>query len=135
MELMLNHIAGLFNPPQPLPGAEAGEQFLFCTGETERLAGGSDLIRFLSIDDPGLCVGKEAVGEGAHGGSLVTNVVKVGELMENQEVRDAVVAGKPPMLTTYLLRRDTEPCEMLARFIERVAFIDSADSLDAAEEA
>jgi DNA-binding transcriptional LysR family regulator len=44
------------------------------------------------------------------------------------------LAGKPPMLTTYLLRRDTEPCEMLARFIERVAFIDSADSLDAAEE-
>lgn len=40
------------------------------------------------------------------------------------------LAGKPPMLTTYLLRRDTEPSEMLARFIERVAFIDSADDLD-----
>jgi DNA-binding transcriptional LysR family regulator len=37
------------------------------------------------------------------------------------------LAGKPPMLTTYLLRRDAEPSEMLARFIERVAFIDSAD--------
>jgi len=44
------------------------------------------------------------------------------------------LAGKPPMLTTYLLRRDAEPSEMLARFIERVAFIDSADGLDAAED-
>ncbi|MCA8072532.1 LysR family transcriptional regulator [Acidovorax sp. YS12] len=44
------------------------------------------------------------------------------------------LAGKPPMLTTYLLRRDAEPSEMLARFIERVAFIDSADDLDDAEE-
>ena len=30
------------------------------------------------------------------------------------------LAGKPPMLSTYLLRRDAEPSEMLARFIERV---------------
>ena len=42
------------------------------------------------------------------------------------------LAGKPLMLTTYLLRRDAEPSEMLTRFIERVAFIDSTDSLDAA---
>jgi DNA-binding transcriptional LysR family regulator len=33
------------------------------------------------------------------------------------------LAGKPHMLTTYLLRRDAEPSEMLARFIERVAFL------------
>jgi DNA-binding transcriptional LysR family regulator len=44
------------------------------------------------------------------------------------------LAGKPPMLTTYLLRRDAEPSEMLARFIERVAFIDSADDLGAADD-
>lgn len=37
------------------------------------------------------------------------------------------LTGKPPMLTTYLLRRDVEPSEMLTRFIARVAFIDSAD--------
>ena len=37
------------------------------------------------------------------------------------------LAGQPPMLMTYLLRRDAEPSEMLARFIERVAFIDSAE--------
>ncbi|MFY2653313.1 LysR family transcriptional regulator [Achromobacter xylosoxidans] len=45
------------------------------------------------------------------------------------------LAGKPYMLTTYLLRRDAEPFEMLARFIERVAFIDSADGIDAADDA
>ena len=39
------------------------------------------------------------------------------------------LAGKPPMLTTYLLCRDTEAPEMLARFIDRVASIDSAESL------
>lgn len=43
------------------------------------------------------------------------------------------LAGTTPMLTTYLLRRDAELSEMLTRFIERVAFIDSAESPDAAE--
>ncbi|MBR8457070.1 LysR family transcriptional regulator [Burkholderia dolosa] len=44
------------------------------------------------------------------------------------------LAGKPQMLATYLLHRDVEPSEMLARFIERVASIDSADSSSAAED-
>ena len=44
------------------------------------------------------------------------------------------LAGTPPMLTTYLLRRDAKPSEMLARFIERVAFIDSSDSPDTGED-
>ena len=44
------------------------------------------------------------------------------------------LAGKPTMLMTYLLRRDTEPSEMLARFIERVDFIDSADELGIPED-
>ncbi|MBP8286327.1 MAG: LysR family transcriptional regulator [Rhodoferax sp.] len=35
--------------------------------------------------------------------------------------------GKPPMLTTFLLRRDSELSEALARFIDRVAIIGSAD--------
>ena len=30
------------------------------------------------------------------------------------------LAGEPPMLTTYLLRRDKEPSQALARFIERL---------------
>lgn len=42
------------------------------------------------------------------------------------------LAGQPPLLTTYLLRRDMEPCEMLTRFIERVAFIDSTAGPDVA---
>lgn len=37
------------------------------------------------------------------------------------------LAGQPPMLTTYLLRRDTEPSEMFTRFMERVGCIESAD--------
>ena len=44
------------------------------------------------------------------------------------------LAGKPQMLATYLLHRDVEPSEMLARFIERVASIDSADGSSAAED-
>ena len=44
------------------------------------------------------------------------------------------LAGKPQMLTTYLLHRDAEPSEMLARFIERVASIDSAVGSSAAED-
>lgn len=43
------------------------------------------------------------------------------------------LAGTPPMLTTYLLRRDAEPSEMLAQFIERVACIDLAEGVDAAD--
>lgn len=42
------------------------------------------------------------------------------------------LAGNHPMLKTYLLRRNTEPPGMLARFVKRVAEIDSADSEDAA---
>lgn len=39
------------------------------------------------------------------------------------------LAGKPHMLTTYLLRRDAKPSEMLTRFIERVASIDLVDDM------
>jgi len=44
------------------------------------------------------------------------------------------LAGASPMLTTYLLRRDAQPSEMLARFIERVASIDSADGSSSAQD-
>lgn len=33
------------------------------------------------------------------------------------------LAGRPPRLTTYLLRRDAEPSQALACFIERLAFL------------
>lgn len=41
-------------------------------------------------------------------------------------VKARQLAGTPPMLTTYLLRRDTEPSPMLTRFIQRVVTMDSA---------
>lgn len=44
------------------------------------------------------------------------------------------LAGQPPMLTTYLLRLDAEPCEMFTRFIERVGCIESADDTGSAED-
>ena len=34
------------------------------------------------------------------------------------------LAGRSPMLTTYLLRREIEVSEVLSRFIERVQAID-----------
>lgn len=38
------------------------------------------------------------------------------------------LAGRPPMLTTYLLRRDAEPSQMQARFIERLASLELNDA-------
>lgn len=38
------------------------------------------------------------------------------------------LAGRPPMLTTYLLRRDAEPSQMQARFIERLASLELSDA-------
>lgn len=38
------------------------------------------------------------------------------------------LAGKSPMLTTYLLRRDAEPSQALARFIERVEALEPGDA-------
>lgn len=42
----------------------------------------------------------------------------------NPEVIVRPLAGRSPMLTTYLLRRDTEPSEQLSRFIDRVSPLD-----------
>ena len=41
------------------------------------------------------------------------------------------LAGQPPVLTTYLLRRDTEPSEQLRRFIERIIPVGLGDSTSA----
>ena len=38
----------------------------------------------------------------------------------NPDVIARPLAGRPPMLTTYLLRMDAEPSEQLSRFIDRV---------------
>jgi DNA-binding transcriptional LysR family regulator len=39
----------------------------------------------------------------------------------NADVIGRPLAGRSPMLTTYLLRRDVEPSETLSRFIDRVS--------------
>lgn len=44
------------------------------------------------------------------------------------------LAGKPQMLTTYLLHRDVEPWQALSRFIERVATIGLTDNVRTAED-
>lgn len=44
------------------------------------------------------------------------------------------LAGKPQMLTTYLLHREVGPSEMLSRFIKRVASIDLTDDLSTPED-
>ena len=49
-----------------------------------------------------------------------------------QGLKARQLAGTPPMLTTYLLRRDAEPSPMLARFIDRVVSMDSGGGGDAA---
>ena len=40
---------------------------------------------------------QQAVGEGAHGGTLVADVVEVGEFVKDQHVRDPVVPCQPPL--------------------------------------
>lgn len=42
----------------------------------------------------------------------------------NADVVGRPLAGRSPTLTTYLLRRDTDPSETLSRFIDRVSPID-----------
>lgn len=42
----------------------------------------------------------------------------------NPDVVSRPLAGRSPMLTTYLLRRDTDPSETLSRFIDRVSPMD-----------
>ena len=61
------------------------------------LVNGSMVVGFLPVDDPGLSVGEQRRRERPHGRALVADVVEVGELVEDQHVRDPVVAGQPPM--------------------------------------
>lgn len=44
------------------------------------------------------------------------------------------LAGPVPLLTTYMLRVDAEPSQILARFIERVAATDSSDKPPASDQ-
>jgi DNA-binding transcriptional LysR family regulator len=49
------------------------------------------------------------------------------EASREQGVVARPLAGRTPMLTTYLLRLDSEPSETLARFVERVQAIESPE--------
>jgi len=46
----------------------------------------------------------------------------------NPDVIARPLAGRSPMLTTYLLRPDIEPSEQLSRFIDRVSPVDDQAS-------
>jgi len=46
----------------------------------------------------------------------------------NPDVIARPLAGRSPMLTTYLLRPDTEPSGQLSRFIDRVSPVDDQAS-------
>lgn len=48
----------------------------------------------------------------------------------NPDVVERPLAGRSPMLTTYLLRLDQEPSEMLSRFVDRVSPVDTSASSD-----
>ena len=68
---------------------------------------------------------------------LALGVVGAAHISANREtgVVARPLSGNHPMLTTYLLRSNAEPTEMLARFVQRVADIDSADGANAAGDA
>ncbi|OBU50999.1 hypothetical protein A9K69_19030 [Stenotrophomonas maltophilia] len=55
--------------------------------------------------------------------SLLSRAIK--ELEEDLGAQ--LLAGRTPMLTTYLLRRGNEPSEVLARFIERTSTVAPGD--------
>ena len=83
--------------PQPLADAKVRQELLLGAAEAERGRGRAELVGLLPVDDPGLGVREQAVGEGAHGRALVAHVVEVGELVEDQHVRDPVVPGESPV--------------------------------------
>src|SRR5690606_4992827 len=59
VELVLHDEGSFLDPPEPLPGAEAWEEFLFGAGEAEGCGGGSELVGFLPVDDPRLRIRQE----------------------------------------------------------------------------
>ena len=97
MELVLHDEGAVLDPPEPLTGPQAGEQLLLGAGEPEREGGGAELVRLLPVHDPGLRIRQQRRGEGAHRGPGIADVVEVGELVEDQHVGQAVMAGEPPM--------------------------------------
>lgn len=60
VELVLDDEGAVFDPPQPLPDPESGEQYLFGAGQSQGLCGGAELVGFLPVDDPGLRIRQKA---------------------------------------------------------------------------
>lgn len=65
VQLVLDDERAVLDPPEPLSGAEAGQQSLFSSGESEGLRSRSELIALLPVDHPCLGVG-EQTSECAH---------------------------------------------------------------------
>ena len=61
----------------PLSGAERREQFLLGSAEPERARRGSELVRFLAIDDARFRVCQQRRRECAHGRPRVVDVIEV----------------------------------------------------------
>ncbi len=66
-------------------------------GSAGHAGGGAELAGFLPVDDPRLRGGQQGVRQGTHDRSLVADVLQVGASVEDQHVRDPVVAGQAPV--------------------------------------
>ena len=94
---MLADEGAVLDSPQALPDAKTRKEFLFGAGQTESVGGDAELVGLLPVDDPGIGVCQQAVGEGTHGGALVANIFQIGEFVEDEHVRDAVMSGESPV--------------------------------------
>ena len=97
MELVLADERAIFDAPQSLAYTQTREELLFGPRQTERSRSSPELIGFLPVDDSRLCVGEKAACQGSHRGTLITDILQVGQLVEDQHVRDPVVASEPPV--------------------------------------
>ncbi len=97
MELMLADEGAVPDAPEALTDAQSWQELLLGAGQAEGAGGHAELVGFLPVDNPGLRICQETVGEGSHGGALVADVFQVGEFVEDQHVGDPVVADEPPV--------------------------------------
>ncbi|MPM52998.1 hypothetical protein SDC9_99762 [bioreactor metagenome] len=97
VQLVLADKAPGLDPPQALADAKVRQELLLRPGQTERGRGRPELVGLLPVHDPSLGIRKQRVGQRPHGGALVAYVVEVGELVEDQHVRDPVVPGESPV--------------------------------------
>jgi len=87
VQLVLDDEGAVLDPPQPLTGAERGQERLFRAGEPECCCGRSELVTLLAVDHAGLGVREQRRRECAHGGALVADVVEVMPQLHRLRVR------------------------------------------------